>query len=103
MAFKEKRREERFPVELECKISKDDVSMSVLDISLHGISISGMHQLNVDTHVDIILGSKEDPIGIGAVVRNAVTIGDKYRYGLEIMTVPDKWMNLVYSYMIANK
>lgn len=97
VGFREKRREKRYSPDLTCKILPDSEQMKVLDVSIHGLSIKS----NMRIAIGGIVRIRVDLISLGHVdvdvlVRNKTKIRRSIRYGLEICTIPDVWINFVY-------
>lgn len=104
MAYKEKRREERFNVDMRCIAGVDCVDMDVVDISLHGISIIGDADFKEEQPIDITVKCDNGgDIKLRAVVKNSIIWDGAYRYGTQIVQDSEEWMHLVYGYMIKNK
>ena len=103
MAYKEKRREERYYVDLVGMVVPADEIMKIIDVSLHGISVVGASELEVDHSVDITISIDDISVSVNAVVRNSIIWDGDYRYGMEISSPSDSWMDIVYSQMKRNR
>lgn len=102
MAFKEKRREERYRVEMTCTLP-DNEEMEVLDISRHGLSLFGTVSLVSGEPIDINVNADGAILPIRAMIVNMTEIGDKIRYGLEIISHPEQWLDIIYTKMMNNR
>ena len=102
MAFKEKRREERFSVDIMCTVL-DDNNVRVLDISRHGIGLLGDVKLIEGKAVDLTINLDGEDMPIRGVVMNASEYNGQNRYGLEIVSHPETWLDLIYRHMLNNK
>ncbi len=103
MAFKEKRREERYHVDMMCIVEKEH-EFEVLDVSQHGISILGGKEYNMESSIDVgVEYGNGELIMVRGIIRNAVLLNGKHRYGLEITSHDDTWLHLVYAHMMDNK
>lgn len=103
MAYKEKRREDRYNVNMTCTIAPMSKDIKVVDVSLHGMSIVGDVDLSIDHSVDIRIKHEGNFMALRAVVRNSIIWDGDYRYGLEVIVSPESWLELVYSCMKSNK
>lgn len=103
MIFKEKRREKRYSPNLTCTILPNSEPMDVLDVSLHGMSIISDLVFSegdlLDIQVELI---SVGYITVGVIIRNVTKLRGKNRYGLEINTIPEPWINFVYRLMFES-
>lgn len=104
MLFREKRREKRYISDLTCTVLSTSERFNVHDVSMHGFSVIGHIHLKcgdcVSVQVDIIdIGY----VNIDAIVRNETKVRGINRYGLEIIKIPDSWVNFVYRLMEKDK
>lgn len=103
MSYVDRRREERYSVDLECTAGIDKIHMKVNDISIHGLSIIGnatfyqLHEVEIEVQIKL---SKS--IQIRAVVRDCSYDNSGSRYGLEIFDIPKAWIKLVQKYARRN-
>lgn len=100
MSYTDRRREERYSVDLSCTVGTDKVPMRVCDVSFSGVGVKGnvtlfqLHQVEVE--IDIRIGFSKH-ILLRGVVRDIQPMDDCTRYGLEVFDVPTKWIKFVQS------
>lgn len=103
MAFKEKRREERYNVEIPCVVGENEDVMYTRNISLHGVGIRGSLELYENTPVDIQVVVDGNPIPLRGLVVHSHNKNDEMIYGLEIIRTPEEWINLIYEHKKLNR
>lgn len=104
MAYKEKRREGRYTINLSCIVKPGDVNMTIHDISMHGLSILGNSKFDQYQQIDVsIEPENHEPLLVRGTIRNMIDIEDNTRYGLSIQDSPETWLQFVYEHALADK
>lgn len=101
MAYKEKRREKRYAVDIPCIVSEVG-DMQILDVSRSGIGILGEAGLSEDKQICVTIYNDGDYIILFAHVMSMVEVENKVRYGLEIVSHNEPWLDLVYRVMMQS-
>lgn len=103
MAYKEKRREKRFDVDMSCTVKgQSPCEMKVLNISKSGIAIWGSDALTDSGGIDLEVDVGGAVIPIRAVVCNVSRLEGKARYGMEIVQSPEQWLDIIYAYTVKS-
>lgn len=102
MAFKEKRREERFKVDMVCNI-EDFGEINIVDISKGGVGLLGKEGLIEGKAVDLTIDLDGEQMPIRGVVVFCKEKESGVRYGVEIVKYPESWLNLIYRHMMKNR
>lgn len=98
MSYVDRRREERYGVDLNCTVGPSRIPMKVCDVSLSGLGITGsaiLYQLHqVEVEIDVHIGFSNH-ILLRGVVRDVIPCNGYTRYCLEIFDTPNKWIKYV--------